>query len=71
MDFGPFKRARDKSDRYHFWDFDSDSRAGPHPLTLLPARVLKIELSGHDFLPSEFVSWKPNWYLPRDWGEYS
>ncbi len=26
MDFGPSRRAHDKSDRFHFWDYESDKK---------------------------------------------
>jgi len=69
MDFGPSSRAADKSDRYHLWDYDSDS--GRHTLSLLPIQVVSIELTEDTFDPGEFVAWDTNWHHPRDWGEYS
>jgi hypothetical protein len=73
MDYGPSRRANDQSDRYHFWDYDSDSPGGRHTLGLLPGQVVSIEGSNQSFDPAEFVTWSPpyNWFWPRDWGEFS
>jgi hypothetical protein len=70
MDFGPSRRARDKSNRYHFWDYESDE--GPHVLSLLPDQVISMEATAERFDPAEFVTWRPIlWFYPRDWGAYS
>ena len=69
MDFGPSRRANNKDDRYHLWDYESDQRN--HVLSLLPSQVQLIEFLVEDFFPSEFVTWKTNWIVPRDWGIYS
>ncbi len=72
MDYGPSRRAHDQSDRYHVWDYESDT--GPHSLSLLPAYVVGFELMGENFDPHEFVTWdvkKSPWFLPRDWGDLS
>jgi hypothetical protein len=71
MDFGPSNIAKDKSDRYHLWDYDSDS--GRHTLSLLPVQVVSIELTEDTFDPGEFITWAPpyNWHHPRDWREFS
>lgn len=70
MDFGPSNRAKTKDDRYHSWDYDSEN--GPHTLSLPLAQVIMIEvLEDHSFNPSEFVTWKPNWIIARDWGKHS
>lgn len=69
MDYGPSRRAKDKSNRYHFWDLTSDSRN--HTLSLLPSQLKSLEVLGDSFDPSEFVTWKPKWVIPRDWGHYS
>ncbi len=71
MDFGPSRRTKDQSDRYHFWDFDSDSLGGPHVLSLLPEQVVSIEAGEESFEPGEFVTWKEiDWIYPRDWGQF-
>lgn len=70
MDFGPSRRFRDKSDRYHLWDYDSDE--GSHQLALPPFQIVSIEATDHAFHPSEFVDWpRIEWFHARDWGAYS
>lgn len=69
MDFGPSRRAHDKTPRYHFWDYDSDQ--GSHTLSLLPRNVRELEPTGDLFDPAEFVTWQTNWIIPRNWGPFS
>ena len=69
MDFGPSSRAKVKADRYHLWDYESDT--GPHTLSLLPDQIKSMELTDEDFDPVEFVKWTPNWIIKRDWGQFS
>jgi hypothetical protein len=72
MDYGPSRRARDKSDRYHFWDYDSDTKK--HTLSLLPEQVINIEQLPDTFAPQEFITWSiaaSPWFVSRDWGEFS
>jgi len=69
MDYGPFKRAVNQNDRYHFWDYESDKKN--HPLILLPNQIIKIEAVNETFDPAEFVTWKFEWHVKRDWGKYS
>lgn len=69
MDYGPSSRARNKLDRFHSWDYDSDTHQ--HVLSLLPNQVLRIEILKETFDPSEFVTWPPQWIIPRNWGAYS
>jgi len=69
MDYGPSTRAHDKSNRFHLWDYDSDT--GHHTLSLLPEQVVNIEVLPDTFDPAEFVKWKTNWIVKRDWGAYS
>jgi hypothetical protein len=73
MDFGPSRRTKDPSDRYHFWDYDSDSPGGRHTLSLVPTQVVSIEPTDEGFDPAEFISWGPpyRWFYARDWGEFS
>ncbi len=73
MDYGPSRRTKDRSDRYHFWDYDSDSPGGRHTLSLLPGQVVSIEEADEHFNPAEFVTWDPpyDWFYPRDWGQFS
>ena len=69
MDYGPGSRPKDKSNRYHFWDYDSAD--GPHTLSLLPDRIVSIAPIEEQFDPAEFVVWDPDWHHPRDWGNLS
>jgi hypothetical protein len=73
MDYGPSRRTKDQSDRYHFWDYDSDSSGGRHTLSLLPEQVVSIDGTDERFNPTEFITWNPpyRWFYPRDWGEFS
>ncbi len=70
MDYGPSRRARDGFDRYHFWDYD-DPDQQPHTLSLRPEQITSIQATDEHFDPSEFVTWPPAWFHPRDWGTYS
>ena len=72
MDFGPSRRARNKDDRFHLWDYDSDKTN--HVLSLLPDQVVGIEILDQTFNPSEFITWdvqKSPWFYSRNWGQYS
>lgn len=69
MDFGPSRRARDKSDRFHLWDYESDKTN--HTLSLLPEQVISMVVVDKCFDPKEFVTWEPKWFTPRDWGDLS
>lgn len=72
FDIGPSSRAKDKTDRYHFWNYDSDT--GSHNLSLIDEQVTDIKILDEKFEPSTLITWnfKPNsWYLQRDWGNYS
>ena len=69
MDYGPSTRTRNKNDRFHSWDYDSDQ--GSHTLSLLPNQIINIEVLPDIFDPAEFVTWRPNWIVQRDWGAYS
>lgn len=72
MDFGPSRRAHDKSDRFHLWDYDSDAKR--HTLSLLPEQVQSIEVLPETFEPAEFVTWSTAsspWFVARNWGAHS
>jgi len=69
MDFGPGRYTRAKSDRFHFWDYDSDT--GSHVLSLLPEQVVSLEIQEQHFEPGDFVTWQTKWIVPRNWGKYS
>ena len=66
MDFGASRRAANKDDRYHLWDYESDT--ANHTLSLLPGQIVKMNFTDTAFDPSEFVTWTPNWIIKRDWG---
>lgn len=71
FDFGPSRKYKDGLNRYHFWDLDSPD--GSHNLSILPERLLEIEILDETFNPEDFVKWrKPyNWFVKRNWGEFS
>lgn len=69
MDYAPSRRTNDRRNRFHFWDYTSDT--GSHVLSLLPEQVRSIEALPETFDPAEFVTWSPNWTTPRNWGRYS
>jgi hypothetical protein len=72
MDYGPSRRAKDKSNRFHFWDYDSDTRN--HTLSLLPEQIVDIVELPIEFDPIGFVTWNTAgspWFIPRDWGKVS
>ncbi len=73
MDFGPSRRAKAKDDRFHLWDYDSDTKS--HTLSLLPEQIVSIQVLADHFDPSEFVTWDTKtaspWFVPRNWSDYS
>lgn len=69
MDYGPSRRVKDSSDRFHLWDFSSDVKA--HTLSLKLNQIVAMESLPDTFDPSLFVTWKPDWIVPRNWGIYS
>jgi len=72
MDYGPSRRSREKNDRYHFWDYESDTKV--HTLSLNPQQVRRIEILDETFEPSEFITWDTKqspWFIKRDWDIYS
>ena len=72
MDFGPSRRAKLQNDRYHLWDYESDTKN--HNLPLNPEQIIKMEILDEKFDPSEFITWdtkKSPWFIERDWGIYS
>jgi hypothetical protein len=69
FDYGPSRRFRDKSQRYHFLVLDGPE--GRHNLSLLPMQILKMELTEQHFNPSNYIKWKPKWFVKRNWGVYS
>jgi len=69
MDFGPSRELRNKADRFHLWDFESDKKSPI--LGLLIGQIVSIEVQDENFEPCEFITWPPNWFIERDWGTYS
>ena len=70
MDYGHSKRFHDKQDRFHLWDYESES--GPHTLSITPNQVSNMIFTEELFCPSEFVTWTDfRWIQPRDWGDLS
>ena len=72
MDYGPSRRAKEKNDRYHLWDYESDT--GQHTLSINPDQVKGLEVLDEKFEPSEFVTWDTKaspWFVTRNWGPYS
>lgn len=68
-DFGPGNRYKDGLDRFHFHDLDSPDTK--HPLLILPSQIHSIVLTTKSFSPKDYVTWKPDWKIKRDWGIYS
>ena len=69
MDFGPSRRAHNKDDRFHLWDYESDKKN--HVLSLLPNQIANMEFTEESFDPAEFITWPTNWFITRDWGKFS
>lgn len=69
MDYGPSRRAHDQSDRFHLWDYEGDK--ANHTLSLSPEQIVSITALNETFEPGDFVRWRPNWFVQRNWGMYS
>jgi len=69
MDYAVGQRIRDNIKRYWVWDYDSDTRN--HTLGIKPERIKSLVVLNETFDPSEFVTWRPNWDIPRQWGALS
>lgn len=69
MDFGPSRKAKMQDDRFHMWDYDSDT--GRHTLSLPQDQIVNMDVTDLVFDPAEFVTWPPNWIVARDWGRFS
>ncbi|MFT5720471.1 MAG: hypothetical protein ACI9W6_000767 [Motiliproteus sp.] len=65
LDYGPSRRAYNKADRYHFWDYEADKKN--HNISLLPEQIINMEFTSEAFNPSVFVTKLNNWIVPRDW----
>ena len=73
LDFGPSRKAVDKSDRYHMWDVRRN-----HVLSILPAQLRFMEEPSEPenttFDPETIVTWctkKSPWFIAREWGSKS
>lgn len=69
MDYGPDRRASDKTDRYHFFDLEKR-----HPLKKFAHEVVMFKPLDDSFDPSIFITWDTRanpWWVARDWGAYS
>lgn len=42
-----------------------------HVVSLLSEQIIKIEITDKEFNPGDYVKWKPDWHVHRDWGVYS
>lgn len=70
FDFGPSRRNLSPNpDRFHFYDLNSPE--GRHTLSILPEQIISIEIIDENFDAAKYVTWKPNWFVARDWGLYS
>lgn len=69
FDYGPSNRYKDKSPRYHMYDYSSDT--GSHVLSILPEQLKEVVMTDESFDPLDLVSWTPNWHIERDWGRVS
>lgn len=68
-DYAPSKKYKDGLVRYHFFDLDSPD--GNHNLSILAHQIKVIEVLEQNFDPGDFVKWKTNWSVKRDWGIHS
>ena len=73
FDFGPSQKADaiDKSDKYHFYDLDSQDPKGPHNLALKQEQIVLLEVLDEAFDPADYVKWQTNWTYKRDWAAHS
>lgn len=67
VDYSPGRRARDTSELYFFWDFESGQ--SDYLLSLPPDTIVTMEITDKEFNPRDFVTfWKKVWFIKRDWG---
>jgi len=69
FDYGPSRRCKNDSNRYHFLVLHGPK--GRHPLSILPRQVIHLKLTDEHFNPAKFIHWSPRWFLKRDWGDHS
>lgn len=62
LDYGVGRNIhKDSTPRYHFWE-----PIKHHPLLLRRWQIDYIEPLGLQFDYSEFITWTPEWQIPRD-----
>lgn len=69
FDFGPSRRGNDRREKFHFYDLDSPD--GAHNLSITPEKLRDLKVTPETFEPCDYVKWEPNWFVQRDWGEFS
>ena len=72
MDYGPSRRAKQKNDRYHLWNYESDT--GQHFLSVSQEQVREMAVLDEYFEHGEFVTWSTAaspWSIKRDGSPYS
>ena len=69
FDYGPSRKYKDELDRFHFYDLDSPE--GKHNLSILPEQLVSLKALEQVFNPGDYVTWRPNWFIQRDWGIHS
>jgi hypothetical protein len=71
FDYGPSRRnLTPNPDRYHFYDLNPDE-GQPHNLSIVPEQLTSLNVTEESFDPGDYVKWTPNWFIERDWGNYS
>lgn len=72
LDYGPKHGETIPLDRFHLWDFESDSKKN-HILGLEEKNIKEMELTNETFDPKAIVTWerKRPWYIKRHWGDQS
>lgn len=68
VDFGPSGRFKDKTNRYHFFDFTG--RPGPHPMALKAEQIYRIRVTDEHFEPEAFLGryrGPGRWWIDRRW----
>ena len=69
MDYAVGQNIKDNIKRYWVWDYDSDTKK--HTLGIKPEKIKSLVILAETFDPAEFVTWKPNWDISRQWGTFS
>lgn len=67
MDYGPRRGWSSPEPHYHFMIVGTNGEL--HPLSLKREKVVEIKALPFRFAPDDLVTWQPNWYYPRNWGE--